>query len=114
MKTFEQALEEAIDKCKSAFFKKNKILINEKDENAIRVGYDIGFDEGAQWAIQNLHLLDAKDLLKHEDVKKVVEALEYAEAALAVYSVTAYGHYKPDLEVLVTVKKALKPFAGKT
>ena len=65
MKTFEQALEEAAIKwCVENQF------ASYKDRG-------VSFKDGAQWAVDNLSLLDATDLLKHKDVRKLIEALDF-------------------------------------
>lgn len=67
MKTFEQALEEESREQENHVFRM---------EPWKEITHSDSFKIGAQWAIQNLHLLDAKDLLKHEGVVKVVRRLK--------------------------------------
>ena len=52
-------------------------------------------------------LWNENELLKRK-FEAAIDALEYAEAAIAVFTVTAYGEYKANDSSLVTVKKALK------
>lgn len=91
MKTFEQALEEAAI---------------EYEPKRLAHGDYYSFQAGAQWAVQNLHLLPAKDLLKHEDVKRLYNSADGADVDLdhAKGSYDFYSAYHEEL------KEALKPF----
>jgi len=57
--------------------------------------------------IKPIHVIEhsAYESLR-ESLKLAVECLETAEAEIAVYSVTAYGHYQHDLPSLVMIRKA--------
>ncbi len=48
-----------------------------------------------------------------EDMRKMEDALESAECAIAIFGVTAYGQYNPKCSSLLEVKKALKEFQSK-
>lgn len=92
MKTFEQALEEA----------KRKLEVydygNKKDEQKD------AFNEGVLWLKQNLHLLDAKDLLRHEKVLNLKYAVDHYSKFLEQ---NGFGNN-------TALHRALKPFEDET
>ncbi len=106
MKTFEQALEEESREQENHVFRM---------EPWKEITHSDSFKIGAQWAIQNLHLLDVKDLLKHEDVKKLVKALKAtANVAKNWHGVDAWDIYKDHSPEMRLYREALKPFEDET
>lgn len=95
MKTFEQALEEAAI---------------EYEPKRLAHGDYYSFQAGAQWVVANLHLLPAKDLLKHEDVKRLYNRAVGADNDLD----NAKGEYEFYSCFHEELKEALKPFEDET
>lgn len=67
---------------------------------------------------RELKLITANNTLKEQiktmipisEVEKLVEALEGAEASIAVLGVTAYGRYNSKCEMLLSVKRSLSNY----
>lgn len=107
MKTFSEALEEAANNQENHVFRM---------EPWKEIAHSDSFKIGAQWAVANLNLLDAKDLLKHEDVEKLFETLillQEANTRLIKWEHANEPYIKIVKEYqkqLTRVDEALKPF----
>ena len=88
------------------------IELVDRSRELLRQSYDALAKENEELKAKTTQMSDVieeyvKQIISlRESLKLAVECLETAEAEIAVYSVTAYGHYQHDLPSLVMIRKA--------